>query len=114
MLTRIGFTKVNFIFASFAVISLFAFAYVFIEPVLTGTPVETRIGGTLVDVRLASRTIEATGTLTFVTSHNIYALPTIFARVARTLIDVDLAVATRVSWMATALKNKLVCQNIVQ
>ena len=106
MLARIGFAKVDFILAPFTIITLLAFAYVFVESVLTGAPVETRIGGTLVDVRLASRTVKTTGTLAFVTSHHINTLPAIFTGVAGTFIDVDLAVASSVSWVTTALKNK--------
>ena len=82
------------IFAAFPFVTIFAFAYVFVESILTNTTVETGLRGAFINVGLAPRTIESTGTLAFVASHHINAVTAILTRIARALVNVDLAVSS--------------------
>lgn len=91
------------IFAAFPFVTIFAFAYVFVESILTNTTVETGLRGAFINVGLAPRTIESTGTLAFVASHHINAVTAILTRIARALVNVDLAVSSRVARMTTTL-----------
>ena len=50
VLTRIGLAQIHLIFAAFPFVTIFAFAYEFVEPILTNTSVSTGVRGAFINV----------------------------------------------------------------